>query len=54
MTCVRIRKAALVIRSERLKIPLINDPELVDGDNSGDDEEEDLEEGSFIPLSLYS
>eukprot|EP00026_Physarum_polycephalum_P011521 Phypoly_transcript_11753.p1 GENE.Phypoly_transcript_11753~~Phypoly_transcript_11753.p1 ORF type:complete len:343 (+),score=87.24 Phypoly_transcript_11753:27-1031(+) len=40
--CINARKAALVVRSERLGVPLINDPVINDG--SGEDEEEDLEE----------
>lgn len=43
-TCIKMRKTALSIRSERLKIPLIGDPEFADGEAAGDDEEEDLEE----------
>lgn len=45
MTNVNIRKAALVVKSERLNIPLINDPSSEFSNDNGDDEEEDLEEG---------
>ena len=36
----------MVVRSERLGVPLINDPVINDG--TGEDEEEDLEEGLAI------
>jgi hypothetical protein len=50
-TCINTRKAALVVRSERLGVPLINDP--VNHDGSGEDEEEDLEEGLHLSCSLH-
>ena len=45
-SCINVRKAAMVVRSERLGVPLINDPVINDG--TGEDEEEDLEEGLAI------